>query len=151
MNVKKVTLLVGLPGSGKTTVGNFFIEKHNTIGKGIFIDDIGVLTQDAKSYLLNIDKEIDYIIISDVYFCKEKVLQAAKNLIIEIFPNVEVEILYFENNPEKCLYNVKERGKNGDNRKVEGLIKLLSKEYNVSTEKIIKIKNRWLGKSPFFY
>lgn len=142
MNVKKVTLLVGLPGSGKTTVGNFFIEKHNTIGKGIFIDDIGVLTQDAKSYLLNIDKEIDYIIISDVYFCKEKVLQAAKNLIIEIFPNVEVEILYFENNPEKCLYNVKERGKNGDNRKVEGLIKLLSKEYNVSTEKIIKIKNR---------
>lgn len=142
MNVKKVTLLVGLPGSGKTTVGNFFIEKHNTIGKGIFIDDIGVLTQDAKSYLLNIDKEIDYIIISDVYFCKEKVLQAAKNLIIEIFPNVEVEILYFENNPEKCLYNVKERGKNGDNRKVEGLIKLLSKEYNVSTEKVIKIKNR---------
>ena len=142
MNVKKVTLLVGLPGSGKTTVGNFFIEKHNTIGKGIFIDDIGVLTQDAKSYLLNIDKEIDYIIISDVYFCKEKVLQAAKNLIIEIFSNVEVEILYFENNPEKCLYNVKEREKNGDNRKVDGLIKLLSKDYNVSTEKVIKIKNR---------
>jgi adenylate kinase family enzyme len=142
MSIQKITLLVGLPGSGKTTLGNFFIESYKGNGKVLFIDDIGVKANDAKSYLSNLDKEIEWLIISDVYFCKKEVLTQAKELLNNLYPNIDIEVLFFENSPEKCLYNIKKRIESGDDRKVEGLVKSLSKNYDISSTKTLKIKNK---------
>lgn len=142
MSIQKITLLIGLPGSGKTTLGNFFIENYKGAGKALFIDDIGIKTNDAKSYLSNLDKEIEWLIISDVYFCKKEVLTQAKELLNSLYPNIEIEVLFFENSPEKCLYNIKKRVEKGDDRKVEGLVKSLSKDYDISSTKPLKIKNK---------
>ena len=42
--------------------------------------------------------------------------------------NYDIEWIFFENNPEKCLANVHRRD---DGRKVEGLIRQLTKEYTI--------------------
>jgi len=113
----KVVLLIGLPGSGKSTTGKYWSE----VFKIPFYDDASHLVKDIKEIL---DKKEDEIIISDCNLCIPSVLNQAK-IIISEYTN-EIFIFSFENNKEKCLYNVQQRN---DGRKVERMIRLLSKVY----------------------
>lgn len=129
MSVKRIILLVGLPGSGKTTLGNQLVKKFpNTT---LFIDDIGQLTKDPITYLQEIkEKQIyDTIIISDVYFCRKAVLEMAIRKIKAIFKDANIETIFFENNIEKCKKNIKQRMLQGDDRKVNNLLNILHKDY----------------------
>ena len=124
----KITLLIGLPGSGKTYLGKQL--------KGLFIDDAsknkGLL---ALTYLSNAvlkNRPIKFVtektdlIIADPMFCTQETLQKAKAKLGAMFPGYEIECIYFENDPEKCLRNVRIRN---DGRLVYGLIRGLSKKY----------------------
>lgn len=143
MTIEKIKLLVGMPGSGKTTLGNNLVKDASPSGYIIFIDDIGIITNNAKEYLSNLKiDDVSEIIISDVYFCLDKVRHSAIEIIKDVFTNIPIEIIYFENSVEKCLINVAKRAEKGDDRKVTGLINQLSKNYIIPKDCIcIEIKH----------
>lgn len=119
----RITVLVGLPGSGKTYLGNSLQNESR-----IYIDDI---RKDSLRTLKDLVEKQRFpdIIISDVWLCLEKDRGFASGWFSKHAPDYEVEWIFFENSPEKCLANVKRRNANGDCRKVEGLIRQLAKEY----------------------
>lgn len=130
MTIEKIKFLVGMPGSGKTTLGNALVKDASPSGSIVFVDDIGIVTTNAKEYLSNLELDgVTELLISDVYFCREKVRNSAQKILEEVFPNIPIELIFFENSAEKCLINVAKRAEKGDDRKVSGLITQLSKEY----------------------
>lgn len=142
MHIEKIILLIGLPGAGKTTLGNSLLSNYNK-NEALFIDDIGMVTNNAKEYLGKLKGDLKALIISDVFFCDSKVLNSAIYLLKELFPNSNIEKIYFENNKEKCLKNIAQRKAMGDTRKVENLVKLLSKKYIIDeteSQRLIRCK-----------
>ncbi len=130
MTVKKVKFLVGMPGSGKTTLGNALVKEASPSGSIVFIDDISIITKNPREYFENLNIEnISEILIADVFLCRSNARNSAFKMLSSIFPDAKIEFLYFENSEEKCLINVAKRAEQGDDRKVTGLIKLLAKEY----------------------
>jgi adenylate kinase family enzyme len=115
MEKSKVILICGLPGSGKTFLGKKLSKSLNIE----YIDDIN--SKDRLVELLNDNKSC---IISDPHFVKSNVRILAEEFIAKY--NVNIEWLFFENNPEQCLKNVNKRN---DGRKVSSFIKCLTKEY----------------------
>lgn len=47
----------------------------------------------------------------------------------KMFGKIKVEWIFFENNKEKCLNNVKSR--TGEHRKVDNFIEMLSRHYEI--------------------
>lgn len=117
-------MLVGLPGSGKSTLGN---QLNNS---GVFIDDISVNGGMSKLKEV-IDSGCSRIIVSDVFLCDEIVRGDAIAWLCSNASEYLVDWVYFENAPDKCRANVLRRNKNGDLRKVENLISSLTKRYNI--------------------
>lgn len=110
----KITLIVGLPGSGKTTLG-----KQLESQGSYFIDDISISGIDVLQEAIKVH---DHVVVADIFLCREKERQRA----IRFLKDCEIEWVFFENDPIKCLANVKQRN---DGRKVEGMVQQLSKEY----------------------
>ena len=125
----KIVFLVGLPGSGKTFLGNELSQSD-----GQFIDDISLPGQFDQ-----LEKAIDFLVpkvfIADVFLCREvertKAVSTIKRLGIKYKAECEIEWLFFETAPEKCIKNVEKRA---DGRAVTGLIQTLTKEYTIPKE-----------------
>lgn len=112
----KATLIVGLPGSGKTYLGKTF---------PYFIDD--------PKDLPNL--ELKDVAIADPNFCISSVRDSAIRYLEGL--GFQVECLFFENDPQKCLHNVIIRN---DGRVVESTIYNLSKLYHIPNDvKILEI------------
>ena len=123
--MQKIILIVGLPGSGKTTLGK------NLAQSGILIDDISKFGLDRLIVSLN---EFSTIVVTDCFLCLEKEREKA----ISFFKSKNIESIdwiFFENNPDKCLKNIQYRN---DGRKVEGLIHMLSRLYTIPDDIIPK-------------
>jgi len=105
-----IIFICGLPGSGKTFLGNKLSKKLNIP----FFDDA------SMSWTLSKLREIkgDFIL-ADVYLCRERDREAVKSL-------GKCRWIFFENNPEKCIKNVEYRA---DGRAVTGMIRKMSKIY----------------------
>lgn len=113
----RIYLLVGLPGSGKT----YNMEKIRQFDSGTVIDD-------PRDYHSFPDAPLkDNLIIADPYFCMEATLNVAIDILRMKYPGTEIEVMYFENNPEVARANVAYRN---DGREVDGFITLLSQYYN---------------------
>lgn len=106
-----ITLVIGLPGSGKTYLVNQMT--------GYVIDDITGIEQ-----LIQTDSDI---VISDVNFCDPRVLNACISMLTARYPKHSFSFIYFENAPDKCRKNVAYRN---DGRNVEGTISRFEKIYN---------------------
>lgn len=117
-----VSILIGLPGSGKTTYINQFAPKYNAI-----FDDI--LSPEDVIRFKNICIEFGgLIVIADCNLCNEKNLYVLEHILKnEIGREVKIEKIYFENNPDACRANVARRN---DQRNVEGSIANLSRIYS---------------------
>lgn len=118
----KFTMLVGLPGSGKTHFGN---------GLGLpFFDD---LTENGGlDALLNLS---DDAVISDFGFLLETTRKAAVSKLLTQFPDSTFEWVVWENDPEACFKNIVRRN-DGRNLSIDTL-RVLSKLYTYpSTEEI---------------
>lgn len=117
--MNKVTLLIGLPGCGKTTLG----KKLEEAG-ACFIDDVSFVGRHILQEKL--EQGVICIVASDPFLCrKNDRINAIK--FIESY-GYAVECVFFENNLDKCLANVRKRN---DGREVEGLTKVLHKEYDI--------------------
>ena len=127
--MKKVIVLIGLPASGKS----YLAKKYEKLGYAI-LDDLSIIggIEKLKNTLTNNDK----ILIIDVYLCLEK----NRKILFNICKNFKIFCIFFENDWKKCYNNMKYRMALGDIRKVEGMIKLMHKDYEIPNNvKTIKI------------
>ena len=111
----KITLIIGLPGSGKTFLAKKLGQEDGTI----VIDDIVGIEQ--------LPDNAQNLIITDVNFCDETILHRALHKLYQKYRNPDIRCIYFENNPEKCRRNVLYRN---DGRNVEGTIERFTKVYH---------------------
>jgi len=111
MNDSMIRLYVGLPGSGKTF--------HANLECDVVVDDISSISELPNSISGTLG-------ITDVNFCDAVILSKAKEMLSELYNNVKIEVIYFENSLDKCVNNVYHRN---DGRDVMGTIKRFSKIY----------------------
>lgn len=107
----KITLIIGLPGSGKTYLAYTICD--------VVIDDITSLAQ--------LPADVDEFVITDVNFCDASMINRAENILYRWHADVEIERIYFENDSTKARKNVEYRN---DGRKVEGTIRRFERIYN---------------------
>lgn len=112
---KQITLLIGLPGSGKSD----YISKNFTQGEYTVVDD----PRKSVDIPLVFD---NHLIIADCHLCREQSMTGFKSFAEKNFPNIPINYIYFENNPEQCLKNAAFRN---DGRIVEPTIRHMSKTY----------------------
>lgn len=115
----KITLITGLPGSGKT-----FYSKTLS---GFIIDDFSNIEGTVKDILSQAPK--GDIIITDPWLIIGENRQSAELKIKEVYPDCKIEWIFFENNPKQCCKNLLDRN---DGRKISyDSIFWMSKIYDV--------------------
>jgi hypothetical protein len=120
-NKGKATIIVGLPGSGKST---YVKDKYR--GVPIF-DDISV-TGDLPLLEAALDRG-EHCVVIEPLACLEGTRITLANWMKARSFSYEWE--FFENDPQQCLENVRARKAQGDLRKVEKFIEYTSKDYHI--------------------
>ena len=117
----EVILLIGLPGSGKTTLidklqeesGGKYDIKEDWMMWDIWIqgkEPKGEFNDDPRySEIIRDIKNNKSYIIPSIRFCDHKFLTKAEYYLQSQFPNLEITRIYFENNLESSISNVKYR------------------------------------------
>jgi predicted kinase len=109
---RKVMLLMGLPGSGKTTFANSYA-KENWMAKVISLDDYRNMSTKSLSDLLKhvfykvpiYDRVEKTIIIDGLFLTNEDLVEALRVISDEYPKGVDVEIHYWKEDRETCLKN----------------------------------------------
>jgi len=145
--MQNITIIIGLPGSGKTTYIKNNLEKfkdtiicddyykssynhsHN-FEDSIYYQDLRRALEDGKS-----------VILSDIAWCKfERRILLEKNIqnILKDF-GIKTEIIFicFENNPEACKKNVLRRSRDGRVERELKFIDEVSVQYVIPQNSII--------------
>ena len=120
MNI--IYLIIGLPGSGKTTIMNKFKRAY-------LIDDMTSISQLPSS-------KTKRIAISDPYFCRATVLGSGISILEQKYPEHVIKFIEFENDKHKAIHNANKR----KGKKVKKLIEQLSKEYKPKSKNTLDIK-----------
>ena len=109
--MKRVVIIAGLPGSGKSNYIGQYIKN-----KGGF----WYIVDDYNNDMLAFTKEridLDHnVVISSIDFCKPGVISALKEELESAFTDIDIDVVYFENNMRKCIVNVIERSKERGDR-----------------------------------
>jgi hypothetical protein len=116
LTMARVTFLVGLPGSGKTTFVQEFAKRGGTCfddyksranHNSSRFDDSRYFAELVTSLAASRD-----CVISDIDFCRAEARNEAVTLLHRHVPGVEVEWRCYENAPDQCRLNVLQRSRN---------------------------------------
>lgn len=118
----KITLVAGLPGSGKTYLLRALAEQG-----AMCIDDPRALSE------LPADP-IDWLAIADPNFCRASNREAAEKTLTTRYGSPVFEWLFFENDPETCSGNAIRRD---DGRDVQPDILALSRTYRIPADAVV--------------
>ena len=128
--MSKVTLITGLPGSGKTHLAKEIVEHTGAV----LFDDITVDDIPALKEVVAAERDA---VVTDPHLCNPGTLRTARGLLVDM--GAEVEVICFTNEPEACYANVQRRD---DGRKVNGMIRDMSTIYEVP-EFAVKVLPVW--------
>lgn len=109
-------IIIGLAGSGKTS---YYHEK---------LSNDYELYDDFISNPFDIEEINDRMCLIDPRLCDFKIFQDIMSNIEKYIDKTKINLILFENNPEKCLIN----SKNRLNKNVENMINIYSKKYKLT-------------------
>ena len=109
-------IIIGLAGSGKTS---YYHKK--------LLNDYE-LYDDFISNPFDIEEINDRMCLIDPRLCDFKIFQDIMSDIEKYIDKTKINLILFENNPEKCLIN----SKNRLNKNVENMINIYSKKYKLT-------------------
>ena len=112
--MSKVVVIIGLPGCGKTHLLKSYVDY-------VQFDDIKL---EQRKQLINALMQDQNVVIADPFLCIPTNQQKCAELLEQY--DKEIEWIYFANDPEACLINVRYRN---DGRAVEQFISMLTKTY----------------------
>lgn len=117
----KITLLIGLPGSGKTTYAHSISDCDT------------VILDDVKYNDIPKDIEAGHLIFTNPNMCEQSYKDKYIRKIKHLYPVSKTKEIYFENNPELCLENAlrREREKTGNSNYIELSVERLAKVYTI--------------------
>ena len=117
--MQEVTFIIGLPGSGKSTLIEHY-KTHPFIDYKIYDDWMNWTYDDQdkeftadinySTLIQDIEQNLN-IIISGIGFCDNEFLQKSEYYLKSNFPNLKINKVYFENDPIKSKANIKYRDK----------------------------------------
>lgn len=134
-NPGTLMIIIGLPGSGKSTYIEKFREKHTSCSTyddyqgGALGDDPDPRLSKHYSFLVRDLKDGRTVLVSDVRYCIPSELNAFLSAVVGTAPNTILVFKYFENNPELCKQNVMSRNREGRVERELELIDNLSSNY----------------------
>jgi adenylate kinase family enzyme len=114
MNIGNLTILVGLPGAGKSTEA----KKIRQSITGLCIEDFHACAinnshavKDSRHYIKLIEtlQSGHDCVIADIAFCVPERRKALEDTIRNDIPKVLMKYIYFENDPAKCERNIRIR------------------------------------------
>ncbi len=117
--MQEVILIIGLPGSGKSTLIEHY-KSHPFINYKIYDDWITWTHDDQnKEFIADVNyKELletlnqgTSTIISGIEFCNNEFLHKSEYYLKTQFPNLNIKRVYFENDPQKSESNIRYRDK----------------------------------------
>lgn len=145
-SLEKIIYIIGLPGSGKTTLGNKLIKNKSST---FFLDDPSVShkTQKPENFLKSIPRDTKTVILADPHLVvsTQEDLTALNKI---VYPDCAVEFIYFENNPEACLANIQRRNKKDFRIISTGYMAFLSKTYANNLPENAKTIPVYKGRKP---
>src|ERR1035437_6243424 len=120
--MQNITIIIGLPGSGKTT----YLENNKNVFKNtVSFDDYHKSGLKGHSHLF--EDSIHYddfkkalqegkdVYITDIGYCQDDRLvvieEEIKKMANELSVDIEIKRIYFENNPEACKKNIHHRNR----------------------------------------
>ena len=132
----KLIIIIGLPGSGKTT----YYEEHLKTHGFIFFDDFISSIFNGKM-MKAIETGIDDICITDPRLCNHEIFKKVMKDIESYIDKSNIELVLFENDKNKCLINASKRINKNVNRTIEFNSRIYNldnyKDYDCKIEKII--------------
>ena len=131
----KFFVVIGLPGSGKSHLVRDLHKKYCAFAVEDYMkDSIKGLPQLTKSQhhnkLMCSLREGRNCVIADIEFCKRCRRDELERIVQDVVPGIKIKWRYFENDPEKCIKNVKHRNSPNAQEEIEK-IGCLSKQYYI--------------------
>jgi len=110
----KLIIIIGLPGSGKTT---YFHEKLKPLGFQFFDDFVSSMCNGTMIRAIK-DGTTD-ICIADPHLCNYETFLKVMNSIEVYIDKSNISIILFENDKDKCLLNASKRFNKSVSRTIE--------------------------------
>jgi hypothetical protein len=123
----RITLIVGLPGSGKSMLAQEIASR--TPGT-VVVDD-----PQAINCLDSIPRDAPGAVVTHPAFCRAKARDLVKQEILRRFPDADLEWVFFANDGDQCRVNA---GGRDCGRIVAGYIDLLSRHYEIPSETAVR-------------
>lgn len=126
--MKKIIIITGLPGSGKTTLSQQYALKGYHL-----VDDLSISINNDFSKLKPFLQELNHyeeIVLNDCHLCVAQNQEVFLKLLDEVLPEHQQKWIFFDNNKEHAMSNMLGR----NTHKADITIRNLSKLYSISPE-----------------